>query len=60
MLTSDVDIAQTAEAAELFLSDGVIVTGTTTGSPVDAEDVKGQLTTAVYRPSHTQRSNRYT
>jgi len=42
ILTSDVGIAQTAQAAELFLSDGVIVTGTTTGSAVNSAALKGQ------------------
>jgi len=44
MLTSDVDISQTAQAAQLFLSDGVIVTGAATGSAVNAETVQGQST----------------
>ena len=30
-LTADVDIAEAAHAAEFFLADGVIVTGTATG-----------------------------
>jgi len=46
MLTSDVDISQTAQAAELFLSDGIIVTGAATGSAVNATDLKGKLLNA--------------
>jgi len=42
VLTSDVDVEQTAQAAELFLSDGVIVTGTATGSAANASAVKSQ------------------
>jgi len=41
VLTSDINISQTAQAAELFLSDGVIVTGPETGSPVDAAQLTG-------------------
>lgn len=38
-LTADVDLAETARAAEFFLADGVIVTGTTTGRAPEPEDV---------------------
>jgi len=40
-ITSDIDIAETARAAELFRSDGVIVTGTATGAPVDGAELTG-------------------
>lgn len=39
-MTSDVSLPETAQAAEFFLSDGVVVTGNTTGQPVDKEEVK--------------------
>lgn len=39
-LTADVSLAETAEAAELFSADGLIVTGTATGRPVAVEDVR--------------------
>eukprot|EP00058_Branchiostoma_floridae_P008828 XP_002594316.1 hypothetical protein BRAFLDRAFT_65171 [Branchiostoma floridae] len=39
-ITADVSIADTARAAEFFLSDGVIVTGTETGRPVDSKELK--------------------
>jgi predicted TIM-barrel enzyme len=39
-ITADIDIAETAKAAEYFLSDGVIVTGIATGSPADLEDLR--------------------
>jgi hypothetical protein len=42
-ITSDIDIVETAKAAEFFLSDGVIITGSSTGkepSPEEAENVK--------------------
>ncbi|QDV89275.1 Putative sgc region protein SgcQ [Phycisphaerae bacterium RAS2] len=38
-ITADVDLAETARAAEFFGADGVIVTGTATGSPADPKDV---------------------
>ncbi|XP_068058679.1 uncharacterized protein F13E9.13, mitochondrial-like isoform X1 [Anomalospiza imberbis] len=34
-LTADVSVAQTAAAAQLFLADGVVLTGTATGHPTD-------------------------
>ncbi len=34
-ITADVSIAETAEAAEFFCSDGLIVSGAATGKPVD-------------------------
>ncbi|KAM9408449.1 uncharacterized protein F13E9.13, mitochondrial [Pholidichthys leucotaenia] len=39
-LTSDVTIEETARAAEFFLSDGVIVTGTTTGQQADPRELR--------------------
>jgi len=39
-LTADVDIAETARAAEFALADGVIVTGTATGRPADPAEVQ--------------------
>jgi membrane complex biogenesis BtpA family protein len=39
-LTADVDIAETAKAAEFFLVDGVIVSGVATGQPADAREVE--------------------
>lgn len=38
-ITADVDIAETAHAAEFFSADGVIVTGTATGRPVDIDEL---------------------
>lgn len=38
-LTADVDIAETARAAEFCLADGVVVTGTATGCAADAGEV---------------------
>jgi membrane complex biogenesis BtpA family protein len=38
-ITADVDIAETAHAAEFFCSDGVIVTGTATGQPVNMDEL---------------------
>jgi membrane complex biogenesis BtpA family protein len=39
-ITADVDIVETAKAAEFFLSDGVIVSGAATGSPADPKEVR--------------------
>jgi hypothetical protein len=39
-LTADVDLAETARAAEFFLADGVIVTGVATGRPTDPAEVR--------------------
>jgi len=38
-ITSDVDIAETAHAAEFFLSDGVIVTGAATGMEASINEI---------------------
>jgi membrane complex biogenesis BtpA family protein len=38
-LTADVDIVETAKAAEFFAVDGVIVSGVATGQPADAGEV---------------------
>ncbi len=38
-LTGDVALAETAQAAEFFLADGVIVTGSSTGLPARPEDL---------------------
>jgi len=38
-ITADTSIADVAEAAEFFLSDGVIVTGTSTGKEADIEEI---------------------
>ena len=39
-ITADIDVAESAKAAEFFLADGVIVTGGATGSPAAVEDVR--------------------
>lgn len=39
-ITSDVDIAETAKAAEFFLSDGLIITGESTGKEAQLSEVK--------------------
>jgi membrane complex biogenesis BtpA family protein len=39
-MTADVDIVETAKAAEFFLADGVIVSGVSTGQPTDPEEVR--------------------
>lgn len=38
-ITADLDLKTTAEAAQFFLSDGVIVTGAVTGQPVNLADL---------------------
>lgn len=39
-VTADVDLAETARAAEFFLADGLVVTGTATGSATDPAEVQ--------------------
>lgn len=39
-ITADLDVVETARAAEFALADGVIVTGTATGRPADPAEVK--------------------
>ena len=39
-ITGDIDILETAKAAEFFLSDGVIITGRSTGETADVEELK--------------------
>lgn len=39
-ITADVDIAETAKAAEFFQADAVIVSGVATGTPADAAEVR--------------------
>ena len=38
-ITADVDLASTAHAAEFFLADALVVTGTETGRPTDPDDL---------------------
>jgi hypothetical protein len=40
VLTHDISIVETAKAAEFFLSNGIIITGKSTGFPAKLEDVK--------------------
>lgn len=39
-MTSDLDITDTAKAAEFFCSDGVIITGRETGMATDLSDIE--------------------
>ena len=39
-ITSDVDICETAKAAEFFRADGVILTGSSTGSQANPEELE--------------------
>jgi hypothetical protein len=45
-MTSDVSLEDTVEAAEFFLSDGVVITGTHTGKPVNQDELKHVYTSA--------------
>lgn len=49
-ITADVDIAETAKAAEFFSVDGVVVSGLATGSPTDPADVHA-VSEAVHVPT---------
>ncbi len=39
-ITADVNLKQTADAARFFLADGVIITGSVTGAPVDPAELQ--------------------
>ena len=39
-ITADVDLAETARAAEFFQADGIIVSGSATGCPTDPDEVR--------------------
>ncbi|MBN1550537.1 BtpA family membrane complex biogenesis protein, partial [bacterium] len=39
-ITADIDLQYTADAARFFLTDGIVITGTVTGRPVDVESLK--------------------
>lgn len=39
-LTADLSLVETAEAAQFFRSDGIIITGTSTGQAVDVEELR--------------------
>ncbi|XP_036400282.1 uncharacterized protein F13E9.13, mitochondrial [Megalops cyprinoides] len=45
-VTSDVSVAETAKAAEFFLSDGVVLTGTATGEEADPRELREVAQTA--------------
>lgn len=49
-ITADVDLAETARAAEFFHADGIIVSGVATGRAADAEEVRA-VTQAVAIPT---------
>jgi membrane complex biogenesis BtpA family protein len=49
-ITADVDIVETAKAAEFFQADGVIVSGISTGQPADASEVEA-VSSAVSIPT---------
>lgn len=42
-VTSDVSLSETVKAAEFFLADGIILTGTATGDPVKTTELTGIL-----------------
>lgn len=39
-ITNDLTLSETAKAAEFFLSDGIIVTGNSTGDPAKVKDLE--------------------
>jgi uncharacterized protein len=49
-LTADVDLAETAQAAEFFLADGLIVTGTRTAVPPAAAELRSVKTACPQLP----------
>lgn len=38
-ITSDVSLVETAKAAEFFMADGIILTGTATGDPANVDEL---------------------
>ena len=42
-ITSDVSVTETAEAAEMFLSDGIILSGTATGKATNPSEIAGTI-----------------
>ena len=56
-ITADVDIVETAKAAEFFQADGVIVSGISTGQPADASEVAA-VSSAVSIPTLLVRVSR--
>ena len=49
-ITSDVSLAETCHAAELFLSDGLIITGSSTGQSASLSDVTSARTATPQLP----------
>lgn len=49
-ITSDITISEAAKTAQFFLSDGLILTGTSTGDPVNISDVKEVATAGLQIP----------
>ena len=49
-ITADVGLAETARAAEFFLADGVVVSGTSTGVPTDPAEI-GEVSAAIGIPT---------
>lgn len=47
-ITSDIRIADTAKAAQFFLSDGVILTGSHTGQAADQTEFKGNILDSLF------------
>lgn len=45
-MTSDVSLIETAKAAEFFLSDGLIITGSATGRAIDNQELQEVYTNA--------------
>jgi len=46
-ITADVSLAETAKAAEFFLADGLIVTGSSTGDPAKPADLNCKLCSCI-------------
>lgn len=42
-ITQDVSLAETARAAEFFMADGIVITGTATGRPAEPDHVTGRF-----------------
>lgn len=42
-VTADVSLSETVKAAEFFLADGIILTGTATGDPANVAELAGMF-----------------
>jgi hypothetical protein len=49
-ITADVDVVQMSRDAEFFLADGVVITGGTTASPADVQELNSRSQISILLP----------